>query len=91
MNAPVPPLVTPVPAHPWYIDALERVAWTFVETFTATLLLAGMLDMSTIKAAGLAGVASALAVIKAVAARHVGEGGTAATLPTPIPELPEAA
>ena len=88
MSTPVPPYVTPVPAHPWWLDMLERAAWTFVETFTATLIAAGMLDMSTVKAAGLAGIASVLAVVKAVAARHVGEGGTAATLPTPEPELP---
>jgi len=89
MNQPVPPLVTPVPAHPWYLDALERVVWTFVETFTATLILAGALDMSTLKAAGLSAVAAVLAVVKAIAAKHVGEGGTAATLPTPVPELPK--
>lgn len=70
------------------LDAAERVFWTFVETFTATLIMAGALEMSTVKAAALAGIASVLAVVKALAASQVGQKGTAATLPDPAPTVP---
>jgi hypothetical protein len=71
--------------YSWLADALERTVLTFVETGVATfgtiLAAASVLDMSTVKAAGVsafsAGLAAAIAFAKSALARHVGDEGTA--------------
>ena len=54
----------------WFIDTIERVAFTFAETFIALMLAAGTdwLNLSAIRAAGIGALAAALAVIKAAIA-----------------------
>jgi hypothetical protein len=60
-------------------DIAERMAWTFAETFSGSLLAAPMLrlDISTLTAAALAGAAAVLAVLKGLAASKVGEPNAA--------------
>ena len=56
----------------WLRDTIERTAATAVQAFLATLLASGTLDLdvSTVQAAALAGLAAGLAVITAaIAAR----------------------
>ena len=66
-------------------DLLERSGWTFVQTFFATLLVTGVLDLDgfDLDAWKVAGVAALLAAIKAVIAQQFGTG-TAATLPASV-------
>jgi len=40
----------------WLIDAVERVVVTFAQAFLAIIVAAPMLDMSTMKAAAVAGI-----------------------------------
>ena len=63
-------------------DIAERAAWTAIQAGLAVLLAdtTGMVDVGTLRAAGLAAVAAALSVIKGAAASRLG-GQTAATLP----------
>lgn len=70
------------------IDIGERAALTFAQAFLAVILAnaAGMTDVATLKAAALAGLAAALAVLKGAAASRLGEKGTAALLPAPGPD-----
>lgn len=63
---------------PFWRDALERVIWTFLEAFTAALLVAGVFDLETLEAASLAGVTAVLAVVKTIAATQLGKSGSAA-------------
>ena len=55
-------------------DMLERAGWTFTETFLAVALAAGAdwVEVSTLRAALLAGLASGLSVVKTYAAQHRG-------------------
>ncbi len=57
-----------------YLDLIERCGLTWVETFAA-LLLAGTagidLSVSTVQAAGVAGIAAVLAVLKGFAAQRL--------------------
>ncbi len=61
-------------AAPWWRDALERIVWTFVQAFVGALLAdaAGVLNLDAVKAAGIAGLAAVLAVVKTVAASRIG-------------------
>lgn len=67
------------------IDAAERVAFTFLEAFAGAIVLAGALDLSTAKAALIAGVTAAAAVVKSLAAKFVGRKDSAAMLPADSP------
>jgi hypothetical protein len=71
------------------IDVGERVAVTAVEAFVAVLLAnaAGMTDVATLQAAGLAALAASLSVIKGFAASRMGDG-SAAFLPAPKSDPP---
>ena len=57
-------------------DVAERAAWTFVQAFLAVFAVA---DLSTAKAAAVAGVGAALSVLKGFVATRV--GGPNAGLP----------
>ena len=63
------------------LDMIERAAWTFAEAFLAVYVIT---DVSSAKTAAVAGAGAALAVVKGFVASHVGESGTAATLPAPV-------
>lgn len=49
----------------WLRDAALRVAWTFVQSFAAALVV---LDVAGVKAAAAAGVAAALSAAKSIVA-----------------------
>jgi hypothetical protein len=67
------------------LDLLERSGWTFVQTFFATLLVTGVLDLQNfdLEAWKVALVAAALSAVKSVIAQQFGTG-TAATLPESV-------
>ncbi len=71
----------------YWIDVAERVFWTFLQAFGAQLVLSGwftvdgVIDLSILEKAGLAGVAAALSFVKGLVARGVGSPTTAALLP----------
>jgi hypothetical protein len=57
-----------------YLDLIERCGLTWVETFAALLVAdtAGIdLSVSTVQAAGVAGIAAVLAVLKGFAAQRL--------------------
>jgi hypothetical protein len=62
-----------------YLDLLERVVWTFVQAFAASLLVTGLDDLGT--AAKVALGAGIISTAKCLAAMHVGDRGSAAALP----------
>tara|TARA_R110001592_G_scaffold107711_2_gene301288 strand:- start:439 stop:648 length:210 start_codon:yes stop_codon:yes gene_type:complete len=55
-------------------DMLERVAWTFIESFIGALTIAPLVgvEAETIQLAALSGGAAALAVIKTYAKKQIG-------------------
>jgi len=59
-------------------DMLERVAWTFVESFIGALTIAPLVgvEAETVQLAALSGGAAALAVIKTYAKKQIGGSGT---------------
>lgn len=64
------------------LDIAERAAMTALQAFLAVLLAnaAGMTDVATLRAAGLAALAAALSAVKGALASRVGDG-SAALLP----------
>jgi hypothetical protein len=54
-----------------WIDLLDRVAWTFVQAFAATLIVLGFDNWRD--SLGAAAIAGALAAVKVVAAQNVGD------------------
>ncbi|MGW7598107.1 hypothetical protein [Streptomyces antimycoticus] len=65
-------------------DLAERTVLTYVETFLGLLLASGatdLVDLSAAKAAAVAALPAALAVVKAAAGSLLGRAGTAAWLP----------
>lgn len=76
------------PAQERYvIDLAERIGATFIMAFLAQLIGAGwfdvngVLDLSILEKAGLAGIAAVLSLLKGLAAHFVGSPNTAALLP----------
>lgn len=64
-------------------DIIERVVATFVMTTAALLAAAGpadLLDLGFWKAAGVAGFAAALTLVKGLVARGIGERNSAAAV-----------
>jgi len=53
-------------------DILERAAWTFLQGFATVILAAGVIDISILQAAGLAGGMAVLSLIKSLAASKIG-------------------
>jgi len=45
------------------VDVLERAAWTFAQAFLGVFVVA---DLSSVKGAGVAGLAAAVSVLKTV-------------------------
>ena len=66
----------------WIKDATERVAWTFVQgalgTVSAEAIATG--DPSALRAAAIGGLAAVLSLVKAIAAKRMGDPHSAATL-----------
>lgn len=62
----------------FYLDLLERVAWTFVQGGAAEWIISSNLDATSFKFAGVAGL---IAVAKCLLATRVGASNTASTLP----------
>lgn len=52
-------------------DTLERLLWTFVEAFVGGLIAGSFLDIDTVIAAAVAGIAAALTVVKEIASRRL--------------------
>lgn len=69
-------------AQQYVLDLAERAFFTFVQAFTAAMVVPD-LSISGLKAAGLAGVAAVFALLKGLAAGVIGEKGSAAALPEP--------
>lgn len=65
-------------------DIAERFLWTFIQGATATFLLSGFLGVDQWKAGVVGGLSAVLALLKGVAAVHVGNPATAATLPATV-------
>lgn len=63
------------------LDLVERTAATYLETFVGLLLVGGVVDLSTAKAAAVAAVPAGLAVVKSALSAFVGRPGTASALP----------
>ncbi|MER7794916.1 holin [Streptomyces sp. NPDC097640] len=65
-------------------DLAERTILTYVETFLGLLLASGvtdLVDISTAKAAAIAALPAALAVVKSAAGSLLGNNASAAWLP----------
>lgn len=66
----------------WVKDAAERVGWTFLQGSLATGSLEQLAtgDLDAWRAASVGGIAAVLALLKAIAARRMGDHHSAATL-----------
>ncbi len=67
------------------IDAAERVAWTALQAFAATLLASGFFDgigLSFLDSLKIAGLAAGASVLKSVLALGIGSSNTAQLGPT---------
>ncbi len=64
------------------LDIAERTFWTYVQSFIGLLLASSVIDITTLKAAGVSAIPAALAVIKGFAASRVGDNTAAALPPT---------
>lgn len=69
----------------FYLDLIERVGVTFVQGFLAFWIVTGNLDSETLYAGVMAGLLSAG---KAILAGFVGDGNSAALLPSPPDHAP---
>jgi hypothetical protein len=69
------------------LDLLERTIRTFVQAFIGALLAAPVfsIELPTLKAAALAGVAAAAAVVMGIMSQPVGSGESASVIPEPGP------
>lgn len=79
-----PPTDTWANFRAWAIDAGERAARTFIQTFCATLVLTPVMSLTALKAAALAGIAAALSLLTSVAAPVVTSANSASYLAVPI-------
>lgn len=72
-------------AAKYVLDLAERVGSTFLLAGASVLVAAGPADLfhaSTLQAAGTAGVAAALTLVKGLLARYVGNKDSASLTPT---------
>lgn len=75
-------LLGPVRTGPGFIaDLAERAAATYLEALVAFLAVADTIGVSTLAAAALAAIPTALAVVKAALARFLGDRESAAAIP----------
>lgn len=65
------------------LDLAERTIATYLEAFLGLLLAGPVTDLSAAKAAAVAAIPAALAVLKGALSRILGTSGTAGALPTP--------
>lgn len=65
----------------WFRDMFERALATFLEGLLAVLTVGTTINVSTLQAAGVAGLMAALAVVKASLATLYGDKGTASLDP----------
>lgn len=70
----------------FWVDAGERVAATYIETFLGLVIASafvdsGKLNMGAVTAAAVAALPAALSLVKSLIASAVGDPGTAALLP----------
>jgi hypothetical protein len=78
------------------LDLAERVLATFTVTFVGQLIasgwftVGGVIDMSILQKAGIAGLAAVLSLLKGFAAKFIGSPNTAAWLPK-VDDTPRAA
>lgn len=73
----------------YIIDLIERIAATFAQGFITLILLSGadvtgVVDLSTIKKAAIAGVMAVLSLVKGLLARSVGDSESASLAKPPI-------
>jgi len=87
-DTPIPTLPTRDAAGRYARDLAERVIWTFLQSFAGALVTGGVLDgvsgvadITGWQAAGLAGVAAVISLIKGLAAKFVGRADSASTAP----------
>jgi hypothetical protein len=68
----------------WLIDAAERIASTFLEAFLAIVVAAGVdtINVSTLRAALVAGLTAVLSFLKTLAASRVGKPTSASLVPS---------
>lgn len=85
---PIPNLPTRDAAGRYARDLVERVVWTFLQALVGALItggvldgVAGVADITGWQAAGLAGVAAVISLIKGLAAKFVGRSDSASTAP----------
>ena len=60
-----------------YKDIIERAVWTAVQSFLAVFTVS---DLSSTKAASVAGMGALISAVKSIAATKVGDPNTAATV-----------
>lgn len=65
----------------FFIDLAERTAATYVEAFLGLLLAGSIVDLSTARAAAVAAIPAALAVLKGTLSGFIGSPTSAAALP----------
>lgn len=69
----------------FFLDLLERTLFTYVEVVLGLLIASATteaIDLSVAKAAAIAAIPAALAVVKSALSSMVGTPGTASALPT---------
>ena len=71
----------------YVVDLVERVVWTFLQAFGAQLVasgwftVAGVVDLSIVQKAAIAGLAAVLSLAKGVVAKAVGSPDSAQLVP----------
>ena len=77
----------------WLEDLVLRATFTFAQTLVACLITAVVtpLDLSSLKAAGVAGLAAAVAAVKAAVAQGVGNPASAGLVPASATTTPSTA
>lgn len=70
--------MVPMVINRW-IDLLDRVAWTFIQTFAATMVVLGVNDWG--QDLGVAAIAGLFAALKTIAAQRVGSSSLGDAVP----------
>ena len=72
----------------WFKDMAERALATFVQAFLAIIIASETLNVSTLKAAMVAGIAAVLSAVKSALATKVGNPSSASLAPSVGAEEP---
>jgi Putative lactococcus lactis phage r1t holin len=67
-----------------FLKIAERVIWTFIQGAAGALMLGPAFNISALEAAALGGLMAVLSMVKNVAASHVGDHNSPATLPASV-------